>query len=780
MGTKFEPNEADLRETVRALERAEKKWKSWLDEGERYNGLYVNDIETANRVAPGGDAENAGRANTAAIVRNGIGFAVRAAIRRKSIKYPKIEAEPLDSAIMKKMPDGSEIIIEGSYAAYAQAECATYIVKKIRLSEEMIPVLEQGETYHEGWLKLVHPSGGDAPETQAWVYEGEESESETSIRKIRTHRPVSSLANFRYGAAVFVSCEDVIPDADAKRPSEINRITHRCVKPLSQMRDAEIEDYEVYINESGRLASRAVLDEEGNPVIRKKYRNLENMKGNYSAYLSNRASRGGKKPYRDGDIRNEHDEEMTGFDPQDGLVFFEENGRFPADSKVVIDEFGGVPRTYDGFVYFLKVYVENTDGDSDEAPTLIRFDWYPADIGGFYLKRYDPFPKAGSLRSSSWIRDAYEAQAMETYWDSWLAAWYAAYKPVTLWNKSVVDEKTVVSIQNGEHFDNIIVDVPVGQDLKNARLITNFQEAPQGVSMLQMRMRAVQDEASGASANQRLQSSGDIPATQSNIISENANEQLGFDIERVKDFAEDVVRGLIRMFRASLPETGLYQIPGTDGAHIVFDASVLELDCEFKFTYTSWQQGGNPVETKQLADLTNKIANTPPQMIPVMAPLWEVEAARYTPAVMAAFRKSMKAAMTPQNSTDPNREHILMREGQFIDPDPMENFVITYPQHQKMLQEVMNPQSPIFEGWNTPVGKIGKTPREALSYHVEKSAQFAEARGMGPALGLTGDKAGLPRKERGSGILSGRMGQDANPSPGKMEAEAASEPSVME
>jgi hypothetical protein len=765
---KFKPTEADMRETVRALERAEKKWEPWQKEGDRYNGLYVNDVQSFNKDAPGGN-QDIGRSETATVVRNGIAFAVRAAIRRKMIKNPRFSADPLVSMMNREMPDGTVMDIESSHAAYAQGEILTYTTRKKHLSESLIPVLEQGEIYGEGWLKCVTWNGADAPETMVWVDSESFEESEGSTRKIKSRRPLNSLANDRYPAAIFVSCEDVIPDADATNDAEINRITHRCVKPLSQMKTAEIDDYELKIDpKSGKLKAIPVIDPfTGETKKRKKYMNLDGLEGNYNQYLDRRLI--GKR--KDGDIRNESSFQ-TDSDPKDMLVFFEENGRFAADSEVVVKEFGAVPKTEDGFVYFWKVYVENTQAGSDNGPTLIRWDWYPVDLGGFALRRYRPFPKAGSLRSASWIRDAHEALALENYWESFDTAWYAVYKPVCVWNGRLVDKDLISKIQNGEHFDNIVADVPAGMNLRDARMVTEFQESPQGVQMLKARARMIQDEASGASANQRLQASGDISATQSGIIQENASDQTAFDVERVKAFVEDVGGVLMRLFRAAMPESGRYEIPGSDGAFVLFDAMQLDILCAFKLDYSSFNQQPNPVETKQLQELIGSIVQTPPQLWEKMMPMWEVQASRFTPAVYSAFRKFVKNAFTQKPDTDPNKEHLLMAAGVKVEPDPNENFIETYPQHQKMLQEVVNEKSPLFKTWNaeTPTGLI---PRQLLSYHLLKSKSMAIARGMGPALGLQADQSGMQRKERGSGPSSGRMSQ-APPEAGAVESGANS------
>jgi hypothetical protein len=166
-------------------------------------------------------------------------------------------------------------------------------------------------------------------------------------------------------------------------------------------------------------------------------------------------------------------------------------------------------------------------------------------------------------------------------------------------------------------------------------------------------------------------------------------------------------------------------------------------------------------------------------------PMWEVQAMAFTPAVYAAFRKFVKNAFTQKPDTDPNREHLLMAAGIPVEPDQNENFVETIPQHKKMLDEVVNDQSPLFEQWNKPIQSDnpktnGKTPRTLLAMHWKRSADMAIERGMGPALGLMGDQGGMQRKQRGSGPESGRQSQDSSPDAGGIEAGASAVPSAME
>mgnify|MGYP001587215832 CR=1 FL=1 len=90
---KFRPTPNDMRQTVKALERSEKKSRNWREEGDRYNGMMVNDVPTINAAAPGGDQSTAGRSETSTVYRNGIRFAVWAAIRR--IRLVQSEGEAL-------------------------------------------------------------------------------------------------------------------------------------------------------------------------------------------------------------------------------------------------------------------------------------------------------------------------------------------------------------------------------------------------------------------------------------------------------------------------------------------------------------------------------------------------------------------------------------------------------------------------------------------------------------------------------------------------------------
>lgn len=780
------PNDEDMRQTVNSIERSERKFKPWRDETEFFNGLYVNDFYTYNEASPGGEIGGIGRGVTTTVVRNGVYFSVNAAIRRKQIKNPVFEAEPQISMIQLDGPDGQPVEVESSYAAYAQGECATYMARTMKLSDQMIPVLEENEIGNEAWLKIVSWDGADAPETMAWVIDpsGDGEDDQTSNRKLKARRPVNSLANARFPGAIFVSNADVICDADAVMASEFTRITHRIVKPLSQMKTAEVTDYGFEQDQrTGNYKYVPVMETdpetgEQKPKRRKKYMNLDGLVGNYEFYIEKRLA--GMKQDKKGDIRNAV-MGLTEHDPKDYLVFFEESFKVPADSGMVESHFGFVPKTIDGFCYGWKTYVEQTGANKDEAPTLIRFDFYPVDLGGFCLKRLQGRPKANSQKGFSWIRNAFEAQALENYWDSYDTDWYSAVKPVNVWDRNKVDPALINSVtQTGEHLSNVLADIPAGGSLRDVMFTTQFQDSPQGVSVMKMRMRSIQDEASGASANQRLQSSGDVSATQSSLISQSADDQTAFDIEIVKAFVEDVVLAQMRVFIASLPPSGRFEIPGSDGAFVLFDRMQLDLSCVYRLTYTSFNQAPNPVQNKQLGELTNKIINTPPQLWEKMMPFWEIEAAQFTPAVMSAFRKFQKG-LGDKPDTDPMKEHVLMGVGIAVEPDPNENFIETVPKHKKMLQEVTS--NPMFAQWNEPVKsknpkQNGQVPRTLLAIHYKKSCNLAIAKGLGPALGLQPDQAGSqskggPGNARGSAQDSGRTTQQP-PESGAVEAGANS------
>mgnify|MGYP001563850581 CR=1 FL=1 len=83
----------------------------------------------------------------------------------------------------------------------------------------------------------------------------------------------------------------------------------------------------------------------------------------------------------------------------------------------------------------------------------------------------------------------------------------------------------------------------------------------------------------------------------------------------------------------------------------------------------------------------------------------------------------------------------------------------------------MNPKSPLFKGWQTPVNN--QIPRKLLAYYLQKASNMAIEKGMGPALGLSPDEAGSQRKERGSDQESGRLSQ-APPEQGAVESGANS------
>lgn len=771
MASKFKPSAADLKGFVASVERAEKKNKHWRAEYRTYQGLFVNDPTTLNRESPGGN-QALGANETTTVVRNGVSVNVVADMRRLSIKDARFGAVPMESLIMRDTRFGP-VAVDGTSAAEAQSEVLTHMFRDGQFTEQFTPVLEDAKIANKGWMKLVTPDTADAPETQVWVESCDEYEDDTQSKKIKPRKPVNSLANARFPGLIWVNVDDVIPDADAVMRNELNSITHRLMKPLENMKSAEVEDYTLEIDpKDGKLKRKPVLDEQGEPVKRPKYQNLDGLEGNYQYYLDKRDGYSRKK----GDIRNENLDSTTDKDPKDYLVFFERNQKFPADSGVIRKEFGGVPKTIDGFVYAWVVYVENTKEGVDDGPTLIRFDWYPVDLGGFALDYLQLRPKAGSANGFSDIRNYYQAVALENYWNSYDTLWYAAVKPEKIWNKNLVDPEMIKSIQQGGHYDNVMADVPNGQSTRDACYITEFSDRPQGVDMLKGRMREIQDEASGRSANQRLQGNNQQSATQSSLIQQNADDQLAFDVETVKSFVERLAQKRMRLFIAGLPDNGRFEVPGSDGGFVQMDRMQLDIACFYRLDYASFAQAYNPIVNRQVQEFLMGVTQTPPQLWDKMRPFWKFQASQFPPAALSAFREFEKIAFGTKPTTDPDQEQALMREGVPVEPDPNENFIDTIPKHQKMLQEITS--NPMFSGWNEPA-KTGKVPRALLSAHYAKSVTLAEARGMGPALGLSGDMAGAQRKERGSGPGAGRISQSPTPETADVAGGAMSLPSPM-
>lgn len=759
MPSSFKLDQDSIKGFSERIERSEKRFLAWRQEARLFRGLFVNDYYSWSSIAPGGNpAPNYGRSKPTTVCRNSIGSNVMSDMRRLTFRNIRLTASPLVSKI-----EHNGQLVDGATAAYSQGEALTYGFREINFTTALASIIEDGLIANEGWAKIVTRDGADAAETPVWVDPDSGEKDQAGKRsKIKPQGPCNSLANFRFPGVIWCDVEDVIVDPDAVTWEQINWIAHRVKKPLSNMRTQMIDDPNGEIDPLTGVIKKV-----------KKYKNLENLNGNFN-YYQERMSRGNA-----GEADTRNDASYTDMPATDYLVYYEVHCRFPADSKIILDANGGVaPKTIDGFVYYMLDLVEVTPGVNGEDATEIRWQEYPVDLGGYALIRWQPRIISGSQKGFSNIRDYYEASALENYWASYLTHYLAAVKPTKIADKSSFagDEKAMKQVQEMGHFGTIMVDVTGNKTIRDSIYTTEFPPPPQEVFAMYSTMRKLADEGSGRSANQMGSYSGNDPsAKEVGVVQQNATEQNEYYVESLKTFVGQVAKPWLRALAAMLPENGRSEIPGSDGTGFVqFDNAVFGLLCAFQVDPASEVRDDNPVKAEQVMKLMIQIAQTPPNLWQPFMPLWEYQATTFSPALLGAFRKFRDVVMKGPGNT-PDALHLLLREGIWVEPDPNQDFVKNLPEHQKMLATVTT--DPRFADWNEPVQsevpqQNGQVPRQLLAKYIAISEKIATDKGMAPLLGLSGDKAGAARKERGSGPDSGRMPQGGAPTEAALETGA--------
>ena len=262
-----QPTPDELKNLCARLARSEKKFRLWRAEYRRYAALYANDPKTANEMSAGGNAPGGGRNDVNTVHRNAVFVNVNRDIRRLTVKEAMWDVAPMVSRILTKTPDGQEVPVDGLTSAQAQGEAAGYIFKEIGFCEEVLPLcLEQNGTGNEGWAKVVTRATADANETPVWVSPEEVlagSDTDNQAKAVKPRGVVNSRAGGRLGVGViWADVDDVICDADAVTKSEFTYICHRIKKPLDNMKYEMIEDYDVVLDDEGRIAYQPVMEQE--------------------------------------------------------------------------------------------------------------------------------------------------------------------------------------------------------------------------------------------------------------------------------------------------------------------------------------------------------------------------------------------------------------------------------------------------------------------------------------------------------------------------------------
>lgn len=763
MATKpsFTPTAADLQRFQSLIERSERRFHAWRVEYRMYEALYSNSDGAWNEVAPGGGAGNYGvRDGATTVVRNTVGLNVLTDIRRLSVKDAKFSAVPLVSTIQRDTEAGP-VTVEGTTAAYAQSEIITYGFKMIGFEDTLPLILENAKIANEGWRKIVSASGPDAPATAVWVGAEEDGDVEmdldgaaTSRKKIKPHSPCNSLATGPFPGIIWCDVEDIVTDPDAITKDQINVIFHRILASLSDMKTMREDDPDGEIDPLT-----------GNIKRVPKYRNLDKVEPNFQNYRNMTSDRA-----KQGDIRNDRRLQTNETGPMDGLVYYEAHIRLPADSEAVMKGDGGeIPKTIDGFCYYILSFVEG--GEGENGPTMIRWQKYPEDLGGFALDCWKPRQKAGSQKGFSDIRNYYESNALENYFMSWLVHYHAKMKPEKIVDSTGIDPKSLEALQRGGMWDSIMYTPVGGKTARDCIYITEYHDPPASVFSVITQMRQIGMESSGRSPNQLGQySGGEHSATETEVVQQTTSDQIAFEMESLKRFIDKTAHQWFRLFKSTLPANGRFEIPGSNGGFVTLDRMQLDLECAYSMEYTSFPQSLDPIETKQLQDFMTMVMQTPPQLWPVMRPWWKLMSTRFSPAAMSTFKEFEKIAFASEKkSWDPDIEHLAMREGIPVQPADDEDFTQTIPAHEKMLQQITS--SPEWQGWNVPLPS-GAVPVKLLIQHIALSKKVAEAKGFGPALGLTG---GAAARQKGSGAKAGRTSQDAEgmPNPGEVMSGAA-------
>ncbi len=710
-------SDGDLAGFLSDVQRSEKRAASWRREYRLYQSLGANGFQAYNSIAPGGDQTGVvGRSMTSTVVRNAIGQNVEMKKRRLAFKNPKMTGAPLLSSIEV---DG--VMVDGNVAAYTQGELVTYAWKTGGFTDELTLGIDDACYANSCWMKMCSVEGADAPETRVWPYvDGKGG------KKVGAKAPVS-LANYRFPVWVHCDIDDVITDPDVKGKRQGNWVAHRIRKPLSQMRTQMDGD-------------------------EKRYKNLEGLSGNLKVYRDE-ANAG----ERTGDPRNWEEEGLKWEGSDDDLVYYEMHRRIPCDSELARKMNGGeTPKTSDGHFYFMVCFVEEK-GQSKTGITCIRKKVYPADVGGFLMREWKPMLTPRSSKGWSNIRNYYEASALENYWMSYVTHWLANVKPQKVVDSTMMDPADFQKMNQHSFWAAVLATPSSGRSAREAVTITDFHAPPpEAFSMAQI-MRSVGEEAAGSNANQRGAYSGsDASATEAEIVQRNANEQVEYEVESLKAYVESMAQATIMLLDAMLPD-GEFEIPGSDGAFHRFDRVVLKLACAFALSYQSMIREDDPVKAKGVQNFMMQVGGTPPNLWAAFRPLWRYQATSFSPGLLSAYREFEKIAFGEQASPSPDAIHLKLREGVMIEPDPNQDFVTTIPQHEKMLAQITT--DPSWAGWMEPAGESGQIPMKLLAYYIKLAKDIASKKGLGPMLGLTGDQAGAPRKDRGSGAGSGRVSQ---------------------
>ena len=743
----FKPDAVSLKGWLARIDRSEKRWEAWREEGKLHVSLYRGERQAWARIAPGGGITGGLQSPATAVVRNAIGQNVRTDIRKQVFKHPKFNCSPLVSEFYKQV-DGKVIPVDPQLAAEAQKECLNYGFHRIKFRDTLRMVLEDTKLVGEGWVMTTSSTGFDVSEASIEP-EGEET---TDAQKARVKAKVQStaVAMKSMPGVAWISWEDVAFDPDALLDGEMNWVAHKLKKPLSAM--------------------KAQMDEEVQPdgTVKEvpRYTNLDKLEAALGA--ETQAER--EKRYHPEDL-------VSDLPPEEYVWYWEVHRRIPANSKVMRDQNDGkVPKTEDGFVKYIMCIAE-TPGAGGE-PILLRWKPYDVDVKGFAMKRLVFFRYNRQARGSSIIRDYRDACANENYYMSMWATWTATNFP------QVIADETIVKVEDVEKAKNAGINAWVfirgtgGRDLKTAVTVTPTTPVPQELPALVQTFRSTGDEGSGRSANQRGQVAGVRTAREVDEVAASAGEMLADEVEQIKEFCEAVACDWMKFFIAELADSGVFEVPNGTGGFLKFNRELLDVPALFELDYTSMMREDSEVKKKQMTEFIALLSKIPPQMVEMFDPFIRRLAIAFGPDFEAAYTEFKKKSQK-KDPADPDVEHLLIREGQWVEPAEDEDFTKTIPAHKEHLASVLT--DPTMAMWKKPqVASDGReyVPFELLSQHIQMSIKYAEKNGQLMPGMSGGGSPGMPQgqtsaNDRGRGMMSGSAGQQALPDAGEIAAGAA-------
>lgn len=751
----------DLQDWVDRWERSKEKFEDHREMGRHMWDLYEGD--------PHAWAEEAGaavpeEATGLDIIHNAYAAVIRADVEQNAPKNPKVIASPVSEGFEREMSpeevqqqaqeQGQEAggpqqgpqyqRVDNAHNSMVVAEVAMFCAKMSGLRNRVKDGYFSSKVTNEGYVMLVGGTRAAVNSYQAWP--GKWDEPTKGMKRFNFKGASHAQAQDFVPGLVWLSEERVHIDADAVDEDERNWICHEVVMPKIVMKQEEVQELD---------ADGQVVMKGGKPSFVKKYKNVDELEAD------NEALRG-----TDGDVERTA-ADLEDLPPEDYARWLEFHYRelVPMERR---------EQYYSCFRWVILAIGRGKEG----KPVELRHEEYRVDIGMCAIQRLQLHKVNGRAKANPVAKDFIAGIALANKCLKTWYRWQMKNKPIRFFNKEAVDPKV---LEEGEEECDILDWIAMknlsdGRTMQDNIALAPTVEPPQGLIVLLNQLLGVTQQMGGKGPNQRGQVEGIRTAAEVNAVQASSDMMQAEEREKVIEWTERLILGLVRMFSELIPERADgWHIPKSGGGLLRFTKRELIADCILNIDLVSQAREQEPIKIKQMSEFMKMVSSFPPDLLKMLEPFIEIIAQWMGPDVYAAWEK-VKASMSGEQLGAPDAQHILMLNGQSAIIEEGEDVEGNMKLHLAMLQQASGDpeQNP---AWHVVVGKAPDgtdiSPLILLAEHVveHQEALDAQARSMTPRGAPKVEGGGSPN-DRGSDTNSGRTGQ-GTPSSEALEGSAA-------